>query len=144
MKKGQPALEYLIVYGWAILIIVVVAAVMWYLGIFNPSRMTGNQAAGFSRFVVRDFKVFTNGTLLIDLASKNDITINNIVVRAGSGNSITLSSMGPDELKTFYVPSATFSASEGSTYNIKVTVEYYFDGQKHQDYGTVTGRIEPA
>ena len=35
-KKGQAALEYLMTYGWAILAVVVVLAVLWYLGIFTP------------------------------------------------------------------------------------------------------------
>src|SRR3989338_6328732 len=34
-KRGQSALEYLVTYGWAILAIVVVAAVLWYFGVFN-------------------------------------------------------------------------------------------------------------
>lgn len=36
--KGQTALEYLITYGWAILVILVVLAVLWYYGIFNPAK----------------------------------------------------------------------------------------------------------
>jgi len=36
--KGQTALEYLITYGWAILVILVVLAVLWYYGVFNPSK----------------------------------------------------------------------------------------------------------
>ena len=35
-RKGQAALEYLMTYGWAILAVVVVLAVLWYLGIFTP------------------------------------------------------------------------------------------------------------
>jgi len=36
--KGQTALEYLITYGWAILVILVVLAVLWYYGVFNPVK----------------------------------------------------------------------------------------------------------
>jgi len=32
--KGQTALEYLITYGWAVLIILVVLAVLYYYGAF--------------------------------------------------------------------------------------------------------------
>jgi len=31
-------MEYLITYGWAILVILVVLAVLWYYGIFNPAK----------------------------------------------------------------------------------------------------------
>jgi hypothetical protein len=36
MRKGQTAMEYLMTYGWAILIIMVVMAVLFYLGVLNP------------------------------------------------------------------------------------------------------------
>ena len=35
MKKGQAAMEYLMTYGWAILVIVIVLAALLYLGVFN-------------------------------------------------------------------------------------------------------------
>ena len=35
MRKGQTAMEYLMTYGWAILIIMIVVAVLFYLGVFN-------------------------------------------------------------------------------------------------------------
>ncbi|MFH0818177.1 MAG: hypothetical protein V1909_06125, partial [Candidatus Micrarchaeota archaeon] len=34
-KRGQAAMEYLMTYGWAILVIVIVLAALLYLGIFN-------------------------------------------------------------------------------------------------------------
>ena len=34
--KCKTAMEYLIIYGWAILIVVIVAAALYALGIFNP------------------------------------------------------------------------------------------------------------
>ena len=36
-KKGQAATEFLMTYGWAILAIVIVAAVLWNMGIFKSS-----------------------------------------------------------------------------------------------------------
>lgn len=34
-KRGQAAMEYLMTYGWAILVIVIVLAALLYLGVFN-------------------------------------------------------------------------------------------------------------
>ena len=36
--KAQTTLEYLITYGWAIIVIVVVLAVLWYYGIFDKEK----------------------------------------------------------------------------------------------------------
>ncbi|MCW6160073.1 MAG: hypothetical protein LVQ95_03240 [Candidatus Micrarchaeales archaeon] len=39
-KRAQSAIEYLTTYGWAILIIIVVVAALYRLGIFNPTIST--------------------------------------------------------------------------------------------------------
>jgi hypothetical protein len=39
-KRGQAAMEYLMTYGWAILVIVIVLAALLYLGIFNIAGKT--------------------------------------------------------------------------------------------------------
>jgi hypothetical protein len=37
-SKAQSAMEYLMTYGWAILVIAVVLGVLYSLGIFSPSN----------------------------------------------------------------------------------------------------------
>ncbi len=46
-KKAQSAMEYLMTYGWAILIVIIVAAALYALGVFNPATFTGRTATGF-------------------------------------------------------------------------------------------------
>jgi hypothetical protein len=36
-KKGQAAMEYLMTYGWAILIIIVVIGALWKMGVFKTT-----------------------------------------------------------------------------------------------------------
>ena len=45
--KGQSAMEYLMTYGWAIIIIVIVAAALYALGVFNPATYSAAKASGF-------------------------------------------------------------------------------------------------
>ena len=40
LTRGQGAFEYMMSYGWAVLVIVVLAVVLWNLGIFTPSSAT--------------------------------------------------------------------------------------------------------
>ena len=35
-KKGQSAMEYLMTYGWALLVVMIVLGVLFYLGVFTP------------------------------------------------------------------------------------------------------------
>jgi len=49
--KSQSAMEYLMTYGWMLLIIVVVVAVLLSLGIFNPSNLSGKAQPGSCQVV---------------------------------------------------------------------------------------------
>lgn len=46
-KKGQGAMEYLMTYGWAILVVMIVGIAMWRLGIFKPSGTQAVMMQGF-------------------------------------------------------------------------------------------------
>ncbi|VVB68283.1 Uncharacterised protein [Candidatus Norongarragalina meridionalis] len=63
MKRGQSALEYLVTYGWAILAIVIIAAVLWYFGIFNPNKWSSSkQCGGFANFQCIDYNTTATTT----------------------------------------------------------------------------------
>ncbi len=51
-RSGQSALEYMMTYGWAILIIVIVAVILYSMGIFSPSSSITTSSSGFSPFIV--------------------------------------------------------------------------------------------
>ena len=75
-SRGQSALEYLITYGWALLAMVIIAGVLWYFGVFDPVKWSGEkQCGGFSAFICQDFRISTNGTLVIVLNNKAGTTI---------------------------------------------------------------------
>ncbi len=46
IKKGQAVIEYLTTYAWAILVIAIVLALLFYLGVFNPSFFAPKAAPG--------------------------------------------------------------------------------------------------
>ena len=54
-KKGQGAMEYLMTYGWAILVVIIVGVVLWQMGIFNPSGGTAPGSSGFGSVRAKDW-----------------------------------------------------------------------------------------
>ncbi|MEW5955922.1 MAG: hypothetical protein AB1626_05315, partial [Candidatus Micrarchaeota archaeon] len=85
MKRGQTALEYLVTYGWAILVIVIIAAILWYFGVFNPSKWTQEkQCGGFSSLQCMDFKVNSTGVLQIKLGNKAGVGMTNVMINNGT------------------------------------------------------------
>ena len=54
-RKGQGAMEYLMTYGWAILVVIIVGVVLWQMGIFNPSGGTSPGKLGFGSVESQDW-----------------------------------------------------------------------------------------
>ena len=157
MKKGQAALEYLLTYGWAILIVIIVGASLYSLGVFTPGQWTGKRQTGFSQFRVEDFKLDTDEILTV--VFKNQV-----------GKSVTLHSIEATfkgEQCTFAIPDDLDSASSTisptivymaekdctSTYgnleertSFSITVDFFYEdldsGLNHTDSGTLFGSVE--
>ena len=80
-KGGQSAMEYLMTYGWAILIILIALGALFYLGVFSPS--TPSTCFIQAPFVCKDVIINDNGILFnlgaganIEGASVTDVKIN--------------------------------------------------------------------
>lgn len=88
--KGQTALEYLITYGWAILVILVVLAVLWYYGIFNPARWAGESVTEGSAFKIVDRNLAVDAagaaTLSLMVGDKAGTTVILNSISVGSGD----------------------------------------------------------
>ena len=66
-SKAQSAMEYLMTYGWAILVIAIVLGVLYYLGVFNSANLTPRAQPGSCRIFRPDgpgtnFDVGLSGT----------------------------------------------------------------------------------
>ena len=77
-NKGQTAMEYLMTYGWAILIIIVVVAALYAMGVFS---VKGGVACSpcFSYFAYRDYDQSTagGGTVYLRNGARTvEITVN--------------------------------------------------------------------
>ena len=54
MKRGQAAMEFLMTYGWAILVVLIALSALFFLGVFNPQTSNGCVVA--APFICNDFK----------------------------------------------------------------------------------------
>src|SRR3989344_8345070 len=76
-RKGQGALEYLMTYGWALLIIVVVGAALFALGVFSPQTREG--CTGFAYFQYSNIVFYGNDSVRLTVINGNqDVTITNV------------------------------------------------------------------
>ena len=70
--NAQSAMEYLATYGWAILIIALVLAALFELGVFNSTTFAPRAAAG-SCFVSRPYGPNTTNLISLEGTCENDI-----------------------------------------------------------------------
>ncbi len=76
MKKGQSALEYLMTYGWALLILVIVGIALYSLGVFNPKRFASSEACVKGTYITCGDKLVKSGinqTTLIFVVGAKDL-----------------------------------------------------------------------
>ncbi|MDO8339671.1 MAG: hypothetical protein Q7T16_03365 [Candidatus Burarchaeum sp.] len=86
VKKGQAAMEYLMTYGWAILVIVIVLAALLYLGVFNIGSRVPEQCN-------LPVGIMCNSAKLV--AADLTLTLKN-----GHGNKINVCAITCDDTKT--------------------------------------------
>ncbi|MEM3030478.1 MAG: hypothetical protein QXH27_01975 [Candidatus Micrarchaeia archaeon] len=151
--RAQTAMEYLITYGWAILILGVLLVLMFNLGFFNPgSFVTGrNQAFGLGTFALYDFKVVPNGNITLYLINNAGarVTITSIAVKGA--NLTGLSPALPQSVdpggQLNITGQSVMTGSVGDTFtNVKLEIRFDLQGGAagHVDAGILQGRIDPA
>ena len=148
--KSQSALEYMMTYGWAILVIVIVAGVLYSLGIFSPASSLSSTVTGFSNLGSVTGECTANGILRISLGDSTGYPINITSVTAKSSTS-QISTFKPNSTVDpnpiiqptstyiFSVPNACPAA--GSRYSLAVTVNYTEPGQIFPGPYTSTGTV---
>jgi len=115
MRKGQTAMEYLMTYGWAILIIMIVLAVLFYLGVLNPSTVTPNQCTFPPGFTCVTNKLQPNGNLYLVVGQGTGKTIRIMGINCTQNTSMEFQTQGRvfwgnDTYSTDYDPNISISS----------------------------------
>lgn len=139
-RKGQTAMEYLMTYGWAIIIVVIIGIALWKLGIFTPSITA---STGFEEFSVADYEVTTAGVASVPITNMDkqsrSVKVNNATVdgqvctgvgTVTAGNKLTLSCSG------------ITTGATGTPYTLDVKIGYTVAGSDLTEVGKITGKYK--
>jgi len=152
--KGQTAIEYLMTYGWAILIILIVAGVLAYYGIFAPSGFLGPTSKGWTQiYAMQPWDLSTTGTLKLQVENRVGQDINITGVKADNGataltdctstdlpsSTITSGTKYPATGLMSLTCGGTIGTGTGSSYTITVEVDYTVGGTPLKQTGTLSG-----
>ena len=151
-KRSQSALEYMMTYGWAILIIVIVAVILYSMGIFNPSSSITTTSIGFSPFTVSStvcsqagLSVAIIGGGLPDTATQ--ATITKIYITSNTGTTALTKAytlnpviISPGKTATIVIPTVACT-SANVKYSLSAKLQYSYSTPAAHVVTNTTGTI---
>ncbi len=150
-RKGQAALDFLMTYGWAIALVVIIAAVLFALGIFDVSNFIGSKAAGFSGIAVKGWALSSAGTMTMKVSNQVGVRVQvdsiNITIgqntSAVNASAFTLAT-GADSSTLTTDAGAFGTQTSGSGYTAAVKIAYTdLDANfAYTTSGTLTGKVQ--
>ncbi len=151
MKKGQAAMEFLMTYGWAILVVLAAIGALAYFGVLSPDRFLPEKCTLPSGFACLDFKQNSSNSVLLVIQNSAGFDMKNIVVNVTdsvtSSNSCQRAGVGTNQATN----SGNLTNGQKSTFDIgcsnlpsgkfkgDVTVKY-INGQTGVDH-TAKGEL---
>lgn len=93
MKKGQAAMEFLMTYGWAILVVLVAIGALAYFGVLSPGKYLPEQCIIGPGFSCDAFKIVgTNGAaeIIVRNGGTDELTLVSMVLTKIGGTAVTL------------------------------------------------------
>lgn len=95
MKKSQAALEFLVTYGWALMIVLIMVGVIVYFGLLSPNNFISDSCDTGDELKCEDFGIYNNGVILqVRNNFGKDITVTKIDFSLGE-RGIPLAPLGP-------------------------------------------------
>lgn len=127
-KKAQAAMEFLMTYGWAILVVLVAIGALAYFGVLTPERFLPEKCLLAAGFHCKSYKVEadTGVTLLMGNSLPFDITVNTINLK--EGDTVLCSFSGSTELRVgdyaTFVAACSPTLTSGSRFKADVELVY--------------------
>ncbi len=153
--RAQSAVEYLTTYGWAILVIAVVLAAMFALGLFSPSSYVNNECIFPAEFSCLNSQMFSNGIVTINVEQSTSSPIN--ITSIGCNDAGVLTNMhalspalnvqiGSNASMSVqcYANGTAFSGGVGGVYKGDLILNYtnLQTGFTHTIIGTLVSKIQ--
>ena len=147
MKKAQAAMEFLMTYGWAILVVLIAIAALAYFGVLNPGRYLPSSCRLVPGLACEDFKVEGDPINRVTLVIQNGMgkDLNPIAISIGGacdGSTLGGLALTDGEKETFVIDCA--NPIIGSKFKEDIRIEYTSEssGLSHNVTGDLTSQVE--
>ena len=136
-------MEYLMTYGWALLVVMIVLGVLFYMGVFTPSTPSGCSfgagevayvgssltTGGAMRIALRNGLNTVTAAQVETVATSKDVAANVIVANTSTGTSEMAGALAASQDFWLYIADPTGDpATAGKPYSLTVSIAYTDDG----------------
>ena len=143
--KAQSAMEYLMTYGWAILIVAVVLGALYSLGVFNGAAFLGTSCIAASGFYCTNPTLSTGGVLTVTIGQATGTTFKNAYlyfVPSGTNFSTSDPSTSIGTLNSGQQVTASIPLGVGSPYPAAYTLGTPLSGYLYLQFTDIYGTTE--
>lgn len=147
--RAQASMEYLATYGWAVLVVVVIGAVIWQSGILSIGKNVAPGKSGFSQIRPMDWVAkITGPAVSINITVINDASTKLQLTGAASadctGSSSLTTDLLPGQTAVVSLTGCTLVGNTGDYFRMKVTMTYLNPSSAiyHSSVGEIWGALE--
>ena len=144
-NKAQGALEFLMTYGWAILVVLAAIAALSYFGVLSPDKFLPNKCTFHSGLACHDFSVSSSGVVSISLQNSYGYEIREVYayLEDSNCNSTPPVNMTNGQKNTFVLTNCSLGQS-GSKMNDVLGIEYINadSGLTHRNVGKLVSKVD--
>jgi hypothetical protein len=142
-KKSQAAMEFLMTYGWAILVVLVAIGALAYFGVLSPDRFLPSKCQLPAGIACTDFKV-TSTTVDVVLRNGLGFDVESISVTASDCTTAdtTPATIANGAQATYQVSGCSITSGGKYSGDLNVTYTNAETSLQHKVQGTITGRAE--
>lgn len=154
MRKGQAAMEFLMTYGWAILVVLAAIGALAYFGVLSPDRFLPDKCTISPPFSCTEYKI-TESDLQLGVQNNAGVGMSEVTVSVVGDCTAVYTTSGTtgngDMVGGGQLNNSVFSSDcvlgagkAGNKFKANILIEYQKDGEgvKHNTTGTIQARIE--
>jgi len=140
-KRSQAAVEFLMTYGWAILVILVAIGALANFGVLSPGQFLPSKCALPAGIICVDFNV---GASKVDVVLRNGLgfDLGDVKIAVSGCTDSPTTNLNNGAQDTFTATSCGLSSGSKFSGNINVTYTNIDTTRTHKVLGSLRGKVE--
>ena len=140
-KKSQAAMEFLMTYGWAILVVLVAIGALAYFGVLSPDKFLPAKCTLPAGIACTDFKI-TATTVDVVLRNGMGFDMTDVGIYVAGCTEDTGNTLANGAQATLTATLCSLTSGSKFSGDVNVTYTNADSGLTHKVQGSITGRVQ--